>query len=343
MSSTDEIAWAFRKLLEAVAAEGPVVAVFDDIQWGEDVFLDLLEHVAFLSTGAPILLLCMARPELLDRRGGWGGVLRLQPLDRDEAEELMEARIGGHELPAEVRERILRRRGRQPAVRRGDGGDGSGGPTTARSRCRRRSRRCSRRGSTSSTRLSARCSSAARRRRGVPPGRRPGAHAGGASAHGSAHRARPQGADPPRTGRCSPARTRSASATSSCATRPTRPAEGGAGGTARAVRRLAPRARRRAGRARRAGRLPPRAGVPLPPGAGTADATTQALAARAGERLVVAGSRARAPGLPRWAHLLERAADLLPDELRNGRFEVDLGWARFNAGQVGEDAVIGSR
>ena len=73
-SSTDEIAWAFRKLLEAVAAERPLVAVFDDIHWGEDVFLDLLEHVAFLSTGAPILLLCMARPELLDRRGGWGGV-----------------------------------------------------------------------------------------------------------------------------------------------------------------------------------------------------------------------------------------------------------------------------
>nr|MBA3366923.1 AAA family ATPase [Actinomycetota bacterium] len=79
-SSTDEIAWAFRKLLEAVAAEGPLVAVFDDIQWGEDVFLELLEHVAFLSTGAPILLLCMARPELLDRRSDWSGVTRLQPL-----------------------------------------------------------------------------------------------------------------------------------------------------------------------------------------------------------------------------------------------------------------------
>ena len=63
-----------RKLLEALAAEEPLIAVFDDIQWGEDAFLDLLEHVAFLSTGAPILLLCMARPELLDRRGGWGGV-----------------------------------------------------------------------------------------------------------------------------------------------------------------------------------------------------------------------------------------------------------------------------
>ncbi len=113
-SSTDEIAWAFRKLLEAVAAEQPVVAVFDDIQWGEDVFLDLLEHVAFMSTGAPILLLCMARSELLDRRSGWSGVLRLQPLTADEAEALMQSRTGGQELGADVRERILRAAGGNP-------------------------------------------------------------------------------------------------------------------------------------------------------------------------------------------------------------------------------------
>ena len=113
-SSTDEIAWAFRKLLEAVAAEGPIVAVFDDIHWGEHVFLDLLEHVAFLSTGAPILLLCMARPELLDRRSDWSGVARLQPLAPQEAELLMEARIEGRELGANVRERILRAAGGNP-------------------------------------------------------------------------------------------------------------------------------------------------------------------------------------------------------------------------------------
>jgi class 3 adenylate cyclase/predicted ATPase len=113
-SSTDEIAWAFRKLLEAVAAEGPAIAVFDDIQWGEDVFLDLLEHVAFLSTGAPILLLCMGRPELLERRGGWSGVMRLQPLSAEEAQLLMEARIGGRELGPEVGERILRAAGGNP-------------------------------------------------------------------------------------------------------------------------------------------------------------------------------------------------------------------------------------
>ena len=87
------------------------MTVFDDIQWGEEVFLDLLEPVALLSTGAPILLLCMARQELLDRRSGWGGVARLQPLSADEAHALMEARIGERELGAGVRERILRAAG----------------------------------------------------------------------------------------------------------------------------------------------------------------------------------------------------------------------------------------
>jgi class 3 adenylate cyclase len=65
--SPQEIAWAFRKLLESRASERPLVVVFDDIHWGEPVFLDLVEHVADLSRGASILVLCMARPELLDR------------------------------------------------------------------------------------------------------------------------------------------------------------------------------------------------------------------------------------------------------------------------------------
>ena len=72
-ASTDELAWAFRKFVEAVARERPLVLVFDDIQWAEEALLDLIEHVAFVSSGAPILLLCMARPELLERRPGWRG------------------------------------------------------------------------------------------------------------------------------------------------------------------------------------------------------------------------------------------------------------------------------
>ena len=92
VTSSVEIAWAFRKLLEAVASERPLVCVFDDVHWGAETFLDLVEHFADLSRGAPILLLCMARPELLDRRPGWAGgkvnatSVLLEPLDLDEAE-----------------------------------------------------------------------------------------------------------------------------------------------------------------------------------------------------------------------------------------------------------------
>ena len=57
-TTPDEIAWAFRKLLEQ---EAPPVVVFDDIHWGEETFLDLVEQVALLCDGA-VLLLCLARP-----------------------------------------------------------------------------------------------------------------------------------------------------------------------------------------------------------------------------------------------------------------------------------------
>ena len=67
--SSEEIAWAFRKLLEAVAAETPARRASSTTSTGaRTTFLDLIEHVADLSRDAPILLLCMARPELLDRR-----------------------------------------------------------------------------------------------------------------------------------------------------------------------------------------------------------------------------------------------------------------------------------
>jgi class 3 adenylate cyclase/tetratricopeptide (TPR) repeat protein len=100
VAGTDEIAWAFRKLLEGQA---PLIVCFDDVQWGEETFLDLVESTALLSTGAPLLLLCMARPELLDRRPGWPVTLRLEPLPEEEANALV-----GEAVPSEVRERIVR-------------------------------------------------------------------------------------------------------------------------------------------------------------------------------------------------------------------------------------------
>src|SRR6266700_3198881 len=106
VTSAEEIAWAFRKLLEENA---PLIAVFDDIQWGEETFLDLLEHVALLSSGAPILLLAMTRPQLAERRAGWPVTLRLEPLGAEEVEELIPERISG-----ELRAKIVRAAGGNP-------------------------------------------------------------------------------------------------------------------------------------------------------------------------------------------------------------------------------------
>jgi class 3 adenylate cyclase/tetratricopeptide (TPR) repeat protein len=105
-TSGDEIAWAFRKLLEEQA---PLLVVFDDIQWGEETFLDLVESTALLSTGAPVLLLCMARPDLSERRPGWPGVLRLEPLPAEQADALI-----GDAVSGELRERIARTAGGNP-------------------------------------------------------------------------------------------------------------------------------------------------------------------------------------------------------------------------------------
>jgi class 3 adenylate cyclase len=116
--SPEEIAWAFRKLLESRAAERPVVVVFDDVHWGEPTFLDLVEHVADLSRDAPILLLCIARPELLDVRPAWGGGklnatnVLLEPLAPEETAHLIEALSDG--IEDELRGRILEAAGGNP-------------------------------------------------------------------------------------------------------------------------------------------------------------------------------------------------------------------------------------
>jgi class 3 adenylate cyclase/tetratricopeptide (TPR) repeat protein len=94
-TSSEEIALAFRRLLEQAAADQPLLVVFDDLHWGEPALLDLIEHVATMSRGAAILLLSLGRPELLDRRPGWGGGLLnattvlLEPLSAAETEELI--------------------------------------------------------------------------------------------------------------------------------------------------------------------------------------------------------------------------------------------------------------
>ena len=111
-ASPEETHWAIRRFLEAQAREAPLVVVFDDIHWGEPALLDLIEHIADWSKDVPLLLLCMARPDLLDLRPTWGGgkmnvtTVSLGPLSNEECERLIASLLGAAELPAVVAERI---------------------------------------------------------------------------------------------------------------------------------------------------------------------------------------------------------------------------------------------
>ena len=93
--TSEKIFWATRRLLEAVARRRSLVVVFDDLHWAEPTILDLIEYVTDLSRGAPIMILCLARPELLEGRPGWGGgklnatSVLLEPLSEDDTKHLI--------------------------------------------------------------------------------------------------------------------------------------------------------------------------------------------------------------------------------------------------------------
>ncbi len=110
-ASAEELFWEVRQLLEAMAAERPVILHVDDLHWAEPMLIDLLDHIVDLSRGAPILVLCTARPELLEDHAGWGGgklnstSVGLEPLDGAECERLLD-RIGSGLAP-EARARVI--------------------------------------------------------------------------------------------------------------------------------------------------------------------------------------------------------------------------------------------
>jgi class 3 adenylate cyclase len=158
----EELFWEVRHLLEALAGARPVLFHIDDLQWAEPTLFDLLDHVADLSRGAPILLLCTARPELLEERPGWGGgklnatTLLLEPLGSADSEALLDELGGG--LDPETRRRVIAAGEGNPLFwRRWLRSRRSG----ARSRFPPRFRRSWRRGSSVWAQRSASCSSAA--------------------------------------------------------------------------------------------------------------------------------------------------------------------------------------
>jgi DNA-binding SARP family transcriptional activator len=107
-----ETFWAVRRLFEAVARERPLVVVVEDAHWADPTLLDLLEYVVAFSSGSPILLVCLARQELLERRASWaapqpsGSLLVLEPLAHVDALALVET-VAGDELDQAVADRIV--------------------------------------------------------------------------------------------------------------------------------------------------------------------------------------------------------------------------------------------
>jgi hypothetical protein len=107
----EELFWEVRRLLESLATDRSVILHIDDLQWAERMLLDLLDHVVDLSRGAPILVLCVARPELLDERPAWGGgklnstTVLLEPLEPGECVRLLEQLGDG--LEPSLRERVI--------------------------------------------------------------------------------------------------------------------------------------------------------------------------------------------------------------------------------------------
>ena len=121
VTSPAEIAWAVRRLFESSADLAPLVIVLDDLHWGEPALLDLIEHIADFSRGAAILIVCLARPELLEHRPGWDGAqrnaatVRLEPLEPDETAALIDQLLPvGADADARLRERVQSAAGGNP-------------------------------------------------------------------------------------------------------------------------------------------------------------------------------------------------------------------------------------
>jgi DNA-binding SARP family transcriptional activator/predicted ATPase len=112
-SDAAEIFWAARRLLETLARPRPLLILLEDLHWAEPTFLDLVESLAVQPGRSALVLVCIARPELLEQRPAWAaGAARavsidLTPLDEDSAATLLAALEGDQRIPPLIRARIL--------------------------------------------------------------------------------------------------------------------------------------------------------------------------------------------------------------------------------------------
>jgi class 3 adenylate cyclase/tetratricopeptide (TPR) repeat protein len=110
---TQETFWAVRRFFECLASRRPLVVCFEDIHWAEPTLLDLIEYLTSWSRSAPVLIICLARPDLLDRRPTWATptaestLVALDPLSSDHTEALLEWLQGEAKLGSDARARIM--------------------------------------------------------------------------------------------------------------------------------------------------------------------------------------------------------------------------------------------
>ena len=116
----DEAFAAWRRFLEAIADHGPTVLVFEDLHWADDGLLDFVDGLVEWVDGVALLVVCTARPELLDRRRGWGGGKRnattvsLTPLDHNSTAQLVHALLERPVVEADLQSAIVERAAGNP-------------------------------------------------------------------------------------------------------------------------------------------------------------------------------------------------------------------------------------
>src|SRR5947199_22317 len=111
---------AWRRFLEALAERSPLVLVFEDLHWADDGLLDFVDHLVDWAGDVPLLVVCTARPELLERRPGWGGgkpdaaTVSLRPLSDAQTAGLIAKLLDRPVLAAEAQTALLAHAGGNP-------------------------------------------------------------------------------------------------------------------------------------------------------------------------------------------------------------------------------------
>jgi class 3 adenylate cyclase/tetratricopeptide (TPR) repeat protein len=119
-ASREEAFAAWRRFFEALAERRPLVLVFEDIQWADDGLLDFIEHLADWVRGVPMLIICTARLEVLERRPAWGGgklnaaTIAPAPLTDEETAALISSLSERPLMDAETQSTLLERAGGNP-------------------------------------------------------------------------------------------------------------------------------------------------------------------------------------------------------------------------------------